>query len=458
LAEEYALRLDSEFFLKARVAAHQRILSLSNSVRLKKCCSKVVQGPNPDFVDDGIPCLNGKNIYFGTADADEPNFVTEREFDRLKGHALQAGDIVITLKHATKIGRAWIIEDSERRIFTRNVGLLRLNSDSEVRAVPLLLTLWTNGYQTVLDRIATGGTTGQITLATTPLKELPIPRFSDRFQSRLEMLFKTSQTQRRDAEGHMRGADQLLLDALQLPGWQPPEPLTYTRRASEAFIAGRLDAEHFQPKYKALLKHIQRHASRCRRVDEFAAHCDRGEQPEYADDGTLAVVNSRHILENGLDYDSFESTDSRFWNDPDFKAARIHKHDILTYTTGAKVGRTAAYLSDERALASNHVNLLRLREENPVYVAVAMNSMIGRWQTRMLATGSAQVELYPADIRRFLIPFVDAKTEAAIVSAVERAHTARREARSLLDCAKRAVEIAIEETEADAMNYLKSGR
>ena len=118
------------------------------------------------------------------------------------------------------------------------------------------------------------------------------------------------------------------------------------------------------------------------------------------------------------------------------------------------MGRTAVYLADERALASNHVNLLRLREENPVYVAAAMNSMVGRWQTRMLVTGSAQVELYPGDIRSFLIPFVDAKTEAAIVSAVERAHAARREALVLLERAKRAVEVAIEQNESAALHLL----
>lgn len=172
------------------------------------------------------------------------------------------------------------------------------------------------------------------------------------------------------------------------------------------------------------------------------------------EDSTLAVVNSRHIFENGLGYDGFERTDARFWDNPDFTTARIYKHDILTYTTGAKVGRTAAYLSDKRALANNHVNLLRLKEENPVYVAAAMNSMIGQWQTRMLATGSAQVELYPADIRRFLISFVNAKTETEIVAAVERAHAAHARARALLERAKRAVEITIEHNEAAALRFL----
>ncbi len=251
-------------------------------------------------------------------------------------------------------------------------------------------------------------------------------------------------------------ADKTLLRALKLENWQPPEPLTYIRRASDALAMNRLDAEHFQPKYMAMLERIQKHALHCRHVEEFSAHCDRGQQPEYVEDGTLAVINSRHILECGLDYDNFESTGAQYWNELKFKSARIFRNDILTYTTGANVGRTAAYLNDERALASNHVNLLRVNEVNPIYVATVMNSMIGRWQTQMLVTGSAQAELYPDDILRFLIPFVEKKTEATIIAAVERAHAARQRAHELLAAAQHAVEIAIEDSEAAALAHLKT--
>ena len=113
-------------------------------------------------------------------------------------------------------------------------------------------------------------------------------------------------------------------------------------------------------------------------------------------------------------------------------------------------------LDDIVAQVSGDVNRLRLREENPVYVAVVINSMIGREQCAAACTGSIQQHLYSEDISDLFIPFVAADTQAAIVAAVEAAHAARRQAKRLLEAAKRAVEVAIEEGEAAALDYLET--
>ncbi len=66
--------------------------------------------------------------------------------------------------------------------------------------------------------------------------------------------------------------------------------------------------------------------------------------------------------------------------------------------------------------------------------------------------------MYPAISERDLLnlPFrpVPSDIESEIVSAVRQSHSARRETHILLDRAKRAVEIAIERSEAEALRYL----
>lgn len=74
-------------------------------------------------------------------------------------------------------------------------------------------------------------------------------------------------------------------------------------------------------------------------------------------------------------------------------------------------------------------------------------------QTRRDYSGSAQVEVYAYETCRFVIPFAAPDTQAAIVEA---AHAARRQAKRLLEAAKRAVEVAIEEGEAAALAYLEA--
>lgn len=97
--------MDPEFFKPVYMQASQEIEDVPGIVRLGHICERVTQGSNPKFARSGMPCVNGKNVYFGTMVAGEPNYVTPAEFERLRGYVLRKDDLVITLKHATKIGR-----------------------------------------------------------------------------------------------------------------------------------------------------------------------------------------------------------------------------------------------------------------------------------------------------------------------------------------------------------------
>jgi len=169
----------------------------------------------------------------------------------------------------------------------------------------------------------------------------------------------------------------------------------------------------------------------------------------------LDVINSQHILEDGLDYDNFAKADISCWDTQ--ARARVFKDDILIYTTGANIGRTAIYLNDKQAIASNHVNILRLNVSNKLYAAFVLNSLVGRLQTEKLSAGSAQQELYPKDIEQFYIPFVDNACQTRIAEKIRQSFTLRAQSQHLLALAQRAVETAIEHSEPKAMELLQKG-
>lgn len=222
----------------------------------------------------------------------------------------------------------------------------------------------------------------------------------------------------------------------------------------ESFVqAGRLDAEYYQEKYDNLRNHLSQKRN-VKSIAEISTYNARGQQPDYFESGTLNVINSRHILEQHLDYDNFEKTSPNYWKlQP---KAQVFRGDILIYTTGANIGRTNVYYSDEKALASNHVNILRIQGENPYYVGFVLNSIVGRLQTEKYSAGSAQAELYPKDIDQFLIPFVEEKIQIEICQKVEQSLELRKKSRKLLDIAKEGVEKAIEVNEAFATDWIES--
>lgn len=126
----------------------------------------------------------------------------------------------------------------------------------------------------------------------------------------------------------------------------------------------------------------------------------------------------------------------------------------MIYTTGANIGRTNVYLNDEKALASNHVNILRLKEENQVYVGFVINSLIGRLQTEKLSAGSAQAELYPKDIGNFIIPFIAEDKQQEVINQYILSLDQQNKSKQLLEIAKTVVERAIEQNEERATIWM----
>ncbi|MDU9050601.1 MAG: restriction endonuclease subunit S [Candidatus Electrothrix sp. Rat3] len=440
-------RIDAEYFKIEYLAAIEEIKTCRRFSYIDELTSWVTQGPNPTFSDNGIPCLTGRNINKGTVSYENSDYVDTEEYKKLSRYQLIPGDTLITLKGKGSIGKIGYVTEKKPAIFSRDIGILRPKG---IDPCYLNLFILCKYGKLLVDRGETGGT-GQSTLTISYLKSIPVPRFGieeniGRFLSKTEQLNDASSQAYEEAQT-------LLFSELGLTDWQPKHRLSFVKNYSETEQAGRLDAEHFQPKYDELIEAITTNSFYSKNISEIQTHNARGLQPKYAVDGELDVITSKHILEHDLNYDGFEKTCESNWKKQ--KKARIQKGDILTYTTGANIGRTACYSISKPALASNHVNILRIRNENPEYVAFVMNSLIGRLQTERLSAGSAQAELYPKDIEKYLIPFTEEKIQQEIVALIEKTRSLKAQSKHLLECAKRAVEIAIEQDEQTAMDWLE---
>lgn len=439
------LRFDAEFFRPAHVETSRKINSISRLSTLGQISQKITQGSNPSFSEAGLACVNGKNVYFGTMTEGDPNFVSSAEFGRLSGYQLRRNDLVVTLKHATKIGRAWIVEDDEPRIFSRNIGLIRLRGDTPIKPSVLLLYLWTNQGQFLLDRCATGGTTGQITLPMSELRRLPIPLFESEEQNKIEKLFIASRESGWQSQKSYDCAIELLHSELELNFLISNRPVGHTTNFSALEASRRFDSQHYEPRFAQLKTHLSRFPmSRIRNIRRLNR---RGIQPFYVDDGTHPVVNSQHIGSRHINYDGLQRTTEKLFNAA--PEAHIQKGDLLIYTTGAYIGRTNAYLDDIPAFASNHVNILRLSPDiDHAYMAIVLQSVIGQFQTQQHARGSAQAELYPSDIDKFFVPLLPIEKQLEIGNLVRDSLIQQRESARLLEQAKARVEQLIEEAVA----------
>lgn len=218
------------------------------------------------------------------------------------------------------------------------------------------------------------------------------------------------------------------------------ERLTWATPLAKVVERERLDAEHFMPRYEELKSRLRdgRHAE----LSEIATVIRRGRQPRYVADGSIFVINSRHVGRHMLNLEEAERTDLDFWTKT--PAARCERGDVLLNSTGVgSIGRANAVFDDSRIVVDNHVTIIRVPEEicDPGYLALFLGSRMGTMQTEQWLSGSSgQIELYPASIGRFVVKLPDLEVQKNIGKRVLDAFEARRRAFQLVEDARTEIE------------------
>jgi len=436
------VRFDAEFFKPEFIDNYQKVSSIAGIISLGNLTRRITQGSNPKFTQSGLPCVNGKNVYFGTMTEGEPNFVSHDEFERLSGYTLQRNDLVITLKHATKVGRIWIVEDDEPRIFSRNVGLIRLKDDSPVKPSVLLLYLWTKQGQLLIDRCATGGTTGQITLPMSELRQLPVPPIEKDEQEIINNLFWKSRDCIKTSVDAITQAQQLLESELGLDKLRFDKPVGYTARFSVVGLsasvnANRIDAQCFSPEAVFYEDWLLKHAN-CDRLGLLLASTAKGRQQAEAETGTTDYCSIKHITGREI------VGASKAYPSAGTPTAR--KDDLLLAITGATIGKIGIVNRYDNLIYSG--DMLRLRANgsvSPHYLLLTLDNHLGQVQFNRWITGSTNGHLSPRDVGKVLVPRLAPETEEQIAALVAESLEKRQESEQLLEQAKSRVEQLIEE-------------
>lgn len=451
-------RIDSEYYKKFA-------LNLINQIKSKEYCilgehfdvsklagfeyTKYFTGENTTK-EDYYLAITSKNVQSEHLLLDDTLRIEKSVADRfLKRSKLNIGDII--LSYTGEYRRALTLEQENLQL---GPNVCRLTPKSTVLNSYYVSAFLNSSFgQAILDKEKT--LSAQPTVAMSRIRTIPIPLLNPFFQTIIAQIIHKGNKRISSSDDKYRLAISILYDNLKFDAKNLPtnnfKIKSYTDIINNEL---RIDAEFYHPKYEHLVLLLEHNALFTKKIGEIQIYNARGVQPTYSTDGEINVVNSKHILDNTLDYDNFEKTHHYMWETK--SKAQIYPNDILTYTTGANIGRTSPYLSNEQAIASNHVNILRLKQGyNRVYVALVMNSQIGRMQVERLSAGSAQQELYPKDIDKIVIPFIDEKLQKEIARYVNDAYAEKTKGLLMLRLATEAVSLAIDQCEDAALNWLK---
>jgi hypothetical protein len=236
-----------------------------------------------------------------------------------------------------------------------------------------------------------------------------------------------------------------LLAAINLEDWQPPTPLTYETRASEAFQSDRLDAEFFQPRIKGLYQLLGNKSQCIRDVSDLRQDRFNGTKNPF-NYLEIGAVSSDGIIADSI-IDGDEAPSRATWH--------VERGDVLTSTVRPIRGLTAIIEDSQHgSVASSGFAVLTPKGISPELLLCYLKLP----QICELMDLHTSASMYPvislSDILGLPFKHPGKQAEEKIVSLIQEARTKRAHSKSLLERAKRAVEIAIEESEETALAYL----
>lgn len=431
-------RFDGDFYTPENENLINTLFKAGNCSPFSNYIAELTDGKHGGvtYTDEGVVFLRNQNIKNGKIDFDDIRYISEKESNESYRAELKPLDIVITT--IGTLGQIAIFPEKFRRT-TINQNLVRISTQN-INTYFLAVFFMTKYGNRQITRLASGNV--QPIIVYPNLKKIFIYAPSPVIQEEIGILFQQSITKHTLSQSLYTEAQNLLEQELGLDKLTFEKSMGYEARFREVVLSHRLDAQHFREKYNVLFQQIKKND--WQKIQNIRSYNRRGVQPVYIENGSHSIVNSKHISKQHLDYDNFEKTSAlNFKSSPE---AHINENDLLIYTTGAYIGSTNVYLSDTPALASNHVNILRVQSAiDATYLAIVFQSVIGQLQTEKYLRGSAQAELYPSDIDKFIVPILNQNIQKEIGNLARKSLSAKQESQQLLEQAKTRVETLIEE-------------
>jgi len=444
-------RIDSEFFDTGAMNIDRMIRQIPHFTLEK---SRVVSGPfgsslkSSAYLKVGdVPFIRIVNIK-GGFHIDTTNMVYISAFNssRISNSELVVDDIILS-KVGNSIGFFARVDNSLGvcNISENNIGI-KLNGLSTVTKHYILVFLNTNiARQLVLCR--TSGN-AQLKLYVEDVCHIPIPVFSEAFYRQISELVLASEAALKSAKFLYAATEQYLLDSLGFADFIPSDNKITIRGLADSFRASnRIDAEYYQQKYDDVFLRLKNLP--CDRLGKVVT-IKKSVEPGSDLYGTKGIpfVRVSDLTKFGI-------------NDPDIKVPahltelRPYKDTILLTKDGS-VGIAYKVEKDLDCITSGAVLHLTVKQNGvlPDYLTLVLNSIIVQSQAERDAGGSIIQHWKPSEIGDVIIPILDDDTQKKITTDVQSSFSLRRQSEQLLNFAKQAVEMAIEEGEDIAMKWL----
>ncbi len=461
-------RIDSDYFKKQFLNFFDNVPSLRPLGDFVEDGYRVVY-ENTEIIDVQIAKEKGCPVFLQATDINTPfinrnnlHYVDETEWVRYPKGRIKKGEILIEVKG--KVEKVAIVPDDFPEKTLVSGSLYKMSVNKKISKHVLLCYLISKYGVAFKDRYKSNLLISFISKS--DLYRIPVPDFSVEFQNKIDAVFARiidCQTQSKilyaEAEGTLLeelGLKETDNSVIGMPycdvltcNNDSSAPCVAIRSLSDFVNSGRLDAEYYQPKYDDLFSRLSKFESK-RLGDMVQIH-------KSIEPGSEAYQNKGIPFMRVSNLSKFGFSDTEIHLSPDEYGDVIRpKQNTILLSKDGSVGIAYKVEQDMNVITSGAILHLTITDNEfmPDYLTLVLNSVIVGMQAERDAGGSIIQHWKPSEIENVIIPKLSKEIQQEITNKVKESFALRRESKRLLNLAKTAVEIAIEQGESAAMELL----
>ena len=442
LIDNEKFRFDSEFVSKDYLAVKNILLS-NNYKYLSKLHKFNARYKQPIYDDNSnIKVLNSQYIR---------DYFLDYESAKLGYGAIVPKEaVMINSTGVGTLGRVNINYLSENISVDNHVNIIVAK---EINPYYLTMFLKSHYGQSQINRYYSGSS-GQIEIYAKDFNNFLVAIFSNNFQLEIENLVKTSYQKLGDSKNLYKEAENLLLKELDLVDFTPSDENISIKSFKDSFMqTGRLDSEYYQAKYDELIDHIKKaNFDKLDNIVNIKKSIEPGSEA-YQDSG-IPFIRVSNVTKFGIsDTDIYLSRN--ILKEEELQKLYPTKDTILLSKDGT-VGIAYKIKNETEMITSGALLHLSIKKDDvlPEYLTLVLNSLIVQLQAQRDAGGSIIQHWKPSEIQEILIPIIDISVQKQIEEKIKKSFLLKEESKQLLDLAKKAVEIAIEKDENEAIKII----
>lgn len=452
---ERTIRIDSEFYTKIAIHISEMLqINPHNSLTTYVNVSDGNHmGISEHFSDEGVPYYRGQDAGTFFIENSNPVCIDEKTFALpvMKRSHLKKGDVLLSI--VGTIGSLSLVYSDRNATCSCKLAILRPNDNKKAE---LLATFLSCKYgQAQIARFTRGAV--QKGLILEDMDQLIVPIFGDRVIEAINNTIQSAYQLQGKAEICYHDAEKNLLSSLNIQIKDQTIPVIAEKSFAESFMrTGRLDAEYYQPKYDSLFEAIEQFACKPLGGSSGIVTIKKSIEP-----GSDAYQNEGIPFVRVSDVSKFEVSEPElFLSDDVIENAEslFPQKDTILFSKDGSVGIAYKVEEDMRIITSGALLHLTVRDTDtvlPDYLTLVLNSPIVQLQAERDANGAIIQHWKPSEIEKVVIPVLDMSIQREISDKVQESFALRHKSKELVEYAKHAVEMAIEQGEDVALEWLK---